>query len=243
MANLFASDLHLEDQRPDILRAFFRLLDEQKKYLQQIYLLGDIFEVWLGDDTPSACADALAEKLSGLAREGIEIFLLHGNRDFLLGPAYAARCGATLLHEPVLLTVADRPAALLHGDSLCTLDTDYMAFRKMVRDPQWIAQFLAKPLSERIAIGRSLREQSRRSAQQKQEYIMDVTPDEVLATLRDLKVELLIHGHTHRPAVHDLLLDGKAVQRLVLGDWYTQGWYLLADDNDIQLKSFPFSGD
>lgn len=243
MANLFASDLHLEDQRPDILRAFFRLLDEQKKDLQQIYLLGDIFEVWLGDDTPSACADALAEKLSGLAREGIEIFLLHGNRDFLMGPTYSARCGATLLHEPVLLTVAGRPAALLHGDSLCTLDTDYMAFRKMVRDPKWIEQFLAKPLSERIAIGRSLREQSRQSAQQKQEYIMDVTPDEVLATLRDLKVELLIHGHTHRPAVHDLLLDGKAVQRLVLGDWYTQGWYLLADDNDIQLKSFPFSGD
>src|SRR3990167_7888718 len=175
MANLFASDLHLEDQRPDILRAFFRLLDERKKDLQQIYLLGDIFEVWLGDDTPSACADALAEKLSGLAREGIEIFLLHGNRDFLLGPTYAARCGATLL--------------------------------------------------------------------QKQEYIMDVTPDEVLATLRDLNVELLIHGHTHRPAVHDLLLDGKAVQRIVLGDWHTQGWYLLADDNNIQLKSFPFSGE
>lgn len=243
MANLFVSDLHLEDQRPDILRAFFRLLDEQKIDLQRIYLLGDIFEVWLGDDTPSSCADALAEKLSGLAREGIEIFLLHGNRDFLIGSAYAARCGATLLNEPVLLNVAGRPTALLHGDSLCTLDTDYMAFRKMVRDPQWIEQFLAKPLNERIAIGRSLREQSRQSAQQKQEYIMDVTPDEVLATLRDLKVELLIHGHTHRPAVHDLMLDGKAVQRLVLGDWHTQGWYLLADDNDIQLKSFPFSGD
>jgi len=158
---------------------------------------------------------------SPLFGTSIEIFLLHGNRDFLLGPAYAARCGATLLQEPVLLTVAGRPAPLLHGDSLCTLDTDYMAFRKVVRDPKWIEQFLAKPLSERIAIGRSLREQSRQSAQQKQEYIMDVTPDEVLATLRDLKVELLIHGHTHRPAQHDLgrAPDGTPLRRFVLSDW------------------------
>lgn len=240
MAILFASDLHLEDQRPDILRAFFRLLDEQKQGLERLYLLGDIFEVWLGDDAPSTSADALAEKLSALARDGVDIFLLHGNRDFLIGPAYAARCGATLLHEPVLLNVAGRKAALLHGDTLCTQDTDYMAFRRMVRDPQWVAQFLEKPLEERIAIGRSLREKSKESAQQKQDYIMDVTQDEVVATLRNLNVELLIHGHTHRPAVHDLVVDGKPAQRIVLGDWYKQGWYLRADANDLQLKPFKF---
>ena len=193
MTILFASDMHLEDQRPDILRAFFRMLDEQKPGLKQLYLLGDIFEVWLGDDTPSASADSLADKLAELTQSGVAVFLLHGNRDFLIGPTYAARCGATLLQEPVILTVAGRSAVLLHGDVLCTQDTDYMAFRRMVRDPQWIAQFLEKPLEERIAIGRALRKKSQQSAQQKQEYIMDVTPDEVSATLRNLKVELLIH--------------------------------------------------
>lgn len=240
MAILFASDLHFEDQRPDMLRAFFRLLDENRGGLQQLFLLGDIFEVWLGDDTPSACADALADKLRELAKDGVEVFLMHGNRDFLLGQQYARRCSATLIHEPFLLNLGGRKTALMHGDSLCTLDADYMTFRKMVRDPQWITQFLAKPLQERIAIGRALREKSQQSAQQKQEMIMDVTPAEVVSVMEQLGVELLIHGHTHRPAVHEVALNGRTGQRMVLGDWYQQGWYLLADANSIELRPFPF---
>ncbi len=240
MAILFASDMHFEDQRPDILRAFFRLLEEKRGDLQQIYLLGDIFEVWLGDDTPSACADALAEKLYSLANDGVEIFLMHGNRDFLLGEEYARRCGATLIHEPFLLELAGRKAALMHGDVLCTLDTDYMAFRAMVRNPEWIQDFLAKPLPERIAIGRALREKSQQSAQQKQDMIMDVTPAEVAGVMEQLDVDLLIHGHTHRPALHDVMLDGRTGHRIVLGDWYQQGWYLLADTTTLQLLPFPF---
>lgn len=240
MAILFASDMHFEDQRPDILRAFFGLLEEKRNGLRQLYLLGDIFEVWLGDDTPLACADALAVMLQSLADGGVEIFLMHGNRDFLLGEDYARRCGATLIHEPYLLDLAGRKAVLMHGDALCTLDTEYMAFRAMVRNPQWIREFLASPLQDRIAIGRALREKSQQSAQQKQDMIMDVTQAEVTAVMERLGVDLLIHGHTHRPAVHDVPLDGKIGQRIVLGDWYQQGWYLQADATTLQLHSFPF---
>lgn len=241
MADLFVSDLHLEDQRPDITRAFFRLLDQKQGLFARLFILGDIFEVWLGDDTPSECADLLATRLSSLAQTGTEIFLMHGNRDFLLGQVYADRCGATLIAEPWRLQVAGHNAALIHGDSLCTLDTDYMAFRAMVRNPRWIAEFLAKPLQERVAIGRTLREKSQLSAQQKLDYIMDVTPQEVVVLMQQQNVDLLIHGHTHRPAIHQVALNGGNGTRIVLGDWYRQGWYAWADEQHYVLEPFPFA--
>lgn len=241
MADLFVSDLHFEDQRPDILRAFLRLLEQERRTLENLYLLGDIFEVWLGDDTPSACAATLADNLRTLAEKGTRIFLLHGNRDFLLGEIFAARCGAQLIQEPFLLEVAGRKAALMHGDVLCTDDTAYQTFRQQVRSPVWIADFLAKPLAERIAIGRALREQSQYSAQQKRDAIMDVTPAAVTTTMNRLHVELLIHGHTHRPARHPLLLEQGPGERIVLGDWYRQGWFLRATDDTLALLPFPFT--
>lgn len=240
MVRLFASDLHLEDTRPDITRAFFRLLDTFQERIDELYLLGDIFEVWLGDDTPMQCADLLAKKLSELTESGVDIFLMHGNRDFLIGQDYARRCSAQLIDEPFLLDVAGQSALLMHGDILCTHDTDYLAFRNMVRDPQWQRDFLAKPLAERIAIGRSLRDKSQQSAKEKAEYIMDVTPDEVAATMEKHQVSLLIHGHTHRPATHNVTLQYGTGTRMVLGDWHQQGWYILADDNSVRLESFPF---
>ena len=240
MSLLFVSDLHLEDQRPDITRALFHLLAQKRGEITQLFLLGDIFEVWLGDDTPSACADDLARQLKSLADDGIGIFLMHGNRDFLLGDAYADRCGATLIDEPYPLKVAGHNAILLHGDALCTRDAEYIAFRRMVRNPSWIEDFLSKPLPERIAIGRSLREKSQESAMTKQQAIMDVTPDEVVAMMESHSADLMIHGHTHRPAVHNLQLRDGAGVRVVLGDWYQQGWYLEADDRQYSLKPFPF---
>ena len=240
MSQLFVSDLHLEDQRPDITRALFHLLEQKRGEMTQLYLLGDIFEVWLGDDTPSICADDLARKLKSLADDGVDIFLMHGNRDFLLGGEYAERCGAALINEPYPLKVAGHNAILLHGDALCTLDVDYMAFRRMVRNPGWIEDFLSKTLPERIAIGRSLRDKSQESASTKQQAIMDVTPDEVVAMMERYSVDFMIHGHTHRPALHDVQLpNGKGV-RVVLGDWYQQGWFLEADDQQYSLKPFPF---
>lgn len=241
MSQLFVSDLHLEDQRPDITRALLHLLDQQQNAISQLYLLGDIFEVWLGDDTPAACADALAQRLKSLADSGIAIFLMHGNRDFLIGTDYAQRCGATLIEEPFPLQVAGQSALLMHGDILCTRDTDYMAFRNMVRDPAWQQAFLAKPLPERIAIGRALRERSQESAVDKAEYIMDVTAEEVVALMDQWQVSLLIHGHTHRPAIHDVTLTAQPGKRIVLGDWHTRGWYLLADEQHYSLESFDLN--
>lgn len=241
MAQLFVSDLHLEDTRPDITRAFFHLLDSLQGQFDTLYLLGDIFEVWLGDDTPSHCADQLADRLRAMADTGIRVFLLHGNRDFLVGSHYAARCGAQLVEEPVLLRVAGQNALLMHGDVLCTQDTDYQAFRNMVRDPTWQQAFLAKSLDERIAIGRHLRDKSQQSAKEKADYIMDVTQAEVVAVMAQHQVSLLIHGHTHRPATHSVQLNSGAGTRMVLGDWYQQGWYILADDHAAELKPFPFT--
>ena len=241
MVQLFVSDLHLEESRPEITRAFFRLLDKLQNKFSELYLLGDIFEVWLGDDTPSPVADQLSQRLASLSEHGIRIFLMHGNRDFLLGEAFASRCKASLIHEPYLLQVAGKQAVLLHGDALCTQDIEYQAFRKLVRDPRWQADFLAKPLNERIAIGRQLRDKSQESAKEKSEYLMDVTPNEVESMMLDLSVELMIHGHTHRPAVHKLTLDNKPCTRMVLGDWYTQGWYILADQQRVELTPLPFT--
>ena len=240
MAQLFVSDLHLEDARPDISRAFFCLLDALQGQFDELYLLGDIFEVWLGDDTPSQCADQLAAKLRGLSDSGTRVFLMHGNRDFLLGNEYAGRCGAQLIDEPFALTVAGQKALLMHGDVLCTRDTDYQAFRKMVRDPQWQQVVLEKSLEERISIGRQLRDKSQQSAKEKADYIMDVTQEEVVAVMERHQVSLLIHGHTHRPATHSVQLGTGSATRMVLGDWYQQGWYILADDVAARLKPFPF---
>lgn len=241
MALLFVSDLHLEDTRPDITRAFFHLLDMLRGRFDELYLLGDIFEVWLGDDTPSLCADQLAVVLRNLANTGVRIFLLHGNRDFLIGEHYTTRCHAQLLREPVRLRIAGRDALLMHGDVLCTQDTDYQAFRRMVRDPAWQTSFLSKSLEDRIAIGRQLRDRSQQSAKKKADYIMDVTPDEVISVMERYAVSLLIHGHTHRPATHTVQLTSGAATRMVLGDWYQQGWYILANDDVAELRPFPFT--
>lgn len=240
MAQLFVSDLHLEDARPDITRAFFHLLDSHQDRITHLYLLGDIFEVWLGDDTPAACATQLAEKLNLLAARSIRIFLMHGNRDFLLGNDYAIRCGAQLIEEPYPIMLNGSKTLLMHGDALCTRDVEYMAFRKMVRNADWQRTLLARPLDERLAIGRQLREKSQQSAQQKAEYIMDVTEEEVVTLMETHDAALLIHGHTHRPATHHVQLQNRTATRIVLGDWYKQGWYILADENGVRLEAFPF---
>ncbi len=242
MVQLFVSDLHLEDSRPDISRAFFHLLERFKGKIAELYLLGDIFEVWLGDDTPSVCATDLAQRLSAMAFADCNIYLMHGNRDFLVGPKYARACSATLIDEPYPLRVAGKSALLMHGDILCTRDLEYLAFRNMVRDPTWQQAFLAKPLSDRITIARQLREQSRQSNQQKAESIMDVTQDEVIKVMEQHQVDLLIHGHTHRPALHNVKLQQSTAERIVLGDWYQQGWYILADGTSAKLEPFPFPG-
>ncbi len=240
MRTLLVSDLHLEDSRPDITRAFFSLLEQFEGKVDRLFILGDFFEIWLGDDALTPTAKQVAEQLKQFSRSGCGIFIMHGNRDFLLGEQYAHDCGAELIHEPCLTEIGGQQCLLMHGDSLCTDDQLYMDFRKMVRNPAWQAEFLSKTLEERIAFGKQARDQSQEDAQDKSYEILDVNQDEVIRVLQEFEVPLFIHGHTHRPDRHLVKVDGRQCERIVLGDWYKQGWYIIADDSTLELRSFEF---
>lgn len=212
---LFISDCHLDPRRPQVTRRLVEFLRERATMADALYILGDLFEAWIGDDDP---ADELAEVITALARvaEHTELAFIAGNRDFLLGQAFAERVGMRLLNEPEILELGQRRIALLHGDLLCTDDHDYQVFRRQVRDPAWQSDFLARPLVERRQIAARLRSDSAGAMAQKSEEIMDVNQATVQEYLDRLQVDVLLHGHTHRPAVHDLP-DGR--KRYVLGDW------------------------
>jgi len=240
MTTLLISDLHLEDKRPEITRAFFHLLERFSGRVERLFILGDFFELWLGDDVLTPTATQVAERLSAFANAGSKIFIMHGNRDFLLGKDYAAQCQATLIEDPYPTVVAGRQCLLMHGDSLCIDDLPYLEFRRMVRDPQWQQAFLGKTVAERIAFGQQARAQSQADQKQKSDEILDVNADEVVRIIGQAGVPLLIHGHTHRPAIHELLINGQDCQRVVLGDWHSKGWFILADDTNLELESFEF---
>lgn len=240
MQTLLISDLHLEDQRPDITRAFFHLLDCFEGAVDRLFILGDLFEIWLGDDALTETAQAVAARLRQFAAAGTEIFIMHGNRDFLLGADYAESCGATLIEEPYRTEVGGKNCLLMHGDTLCIDDQLYMDFRKMVRNKAWQKEFLAKSIEERIAFGRQARSQSQEDAKEKTYEILDVNQDEVVRVFTGIDVPLFIHGHTHRPDRHTVKIGGKQFERIVLGDWHTRGWYALASDGSVELKSFEF---
>ncbi|WP_027962882.1 UDP-2,3-diacylglucosamine diphosphatase [Halomonas halodenitrificans] len=249
MATLLISDLHLHPGAPAITEGFLHWLQARARGADALYILGDFFEAWIGDDLldlvdvdPTGNADLakrVAEALRRLADAGTAIYLMHGNRDFLLGERFAREAGATLLPDPSLIRLGDTPVLLMHGDSLCTRDTAYQAFRAQARDPQWQAQVLSMPIQERIALARQLREQSGEANSNKAEDIMDVTPEEVVEAMAAHGVTTLIHGHTHRPAVHDLEVDGQPARRIVLGDWQPgQGWEIVVeDDGKPRLKA------
>ncbi|WP_226704412.1 UDP-2,3-diacylglucosamine diphosphatase [Microbulbifer elongatus] len=230
MATFLISDLHLDESRPAITRAFFNFLEGPAAGADALYILGDFFEVWIGDDDDAPLAEEVARQLKSYSDKGTALYLMHGNRDFLLGEDYARRCGATLLPDPSLVILADQPVLLMHGDSLCTLDQEYMAFRQQARNPEWQQALLAKPLQERRQIAAQIRSVSKSMNSRKAEDIMDVTADEVEKVMRDHQVHTLIHGHTHRPARHQLTIDGKPAERIVLGDWGELGWCIKAQD-------------
>ncbi|WP_299593207.1 UDP-2,3-diacylglucosamine diphosphatase [uncultured Microbulbifer sp.] len=236
MATFLISDLHLDETRPAITRAFFDFLEGPAAGAEALYILGDFFEVWIGDDDDAPLADEVARQLKRYSDRGTAVYLMHGNRDFLIGDDYARRCGATLLSDPSLVTLAGQPVLLMHGDSLCTLDQEYMAFRQQARNPQWQQALLAKSLEERRQIAAQIRSVSTSMNSSKAEDIMDVTPDEVVKVMREHKVQTLIHGHTHRPARHSLSIDGLPGERIVLGDWGELGWCIRADDSVTDNK-------
>ncbi len=238
MSSLFISDLHLHESRPQITQAFFKFLHEQAKGAEKLFILGDFFDAWIGDDDDASLNSRVATALKHLSDSGTDIFLMHGNRDFLLGNAFAAAAGARLISEGAVIDLYGCPTLLLHGDSLCTGDADYIAFRKQVRAPQWQAQILAQPLAARRALAAQMRSKSLAMNSLKAEDIMDVSQVEVLAVMRDAKVKRLIHGHTHRPARHPFFIDNTSVERLVLGDWHEKAWAIRADETAISLESW-----
>lgn len=222
MTTLFIADLHLDDAEPDTTALFLQFLREQARGVAALYILGDLFEAWVGDDDPSQVAGQVADALHGLAEDGTALCFIHGNRDFLLGQAYARRCGMRILPDPAVIMLDGEPVLIGHGDQLCTDDVAYQQFRAQARDPVWQAQFLAQPLAARLAFAQQARAASRKHqgdlrSDGRMETITDVSPDTVAGTFARYGIRRMIHGHTHRPAVHDYP-DGR--QRTVLGDWY-----------------------
>ena len=230
MHSLFISDLHLAPERPSASQALFRFLLETAPQAERLFVLGDLFEYWIGDEgLAHPFARQVAEAFARLAARGTQLYFMHGNRDFLIGPAFATATGMTLLADPTEIELYGRRTLLMHGDTLCTEDVDYQRFRAMVRDPVWQASFLAKPLEERLRMAQAMRGESEQAKQGKSMGIMDVSPATVEATLRSHGYPRLIHGHTHRPARHEHMIDGHLCERFVLADWYEQGTYLVCD--------------
>lgn len=232
---LLISDLHLHAQRPDISRAFFRFLEETARQAEALYILGDFFEVWIGDDAMDDLQHQVAQALAELARAGTKIHLMHGNRDFLLGKDFCRQAHCTLLKDPAILKHQDDNILLMHGDSLCTDDRDYQRMKRILRNPLGLFVLRHLPLRTRQKLAGNLREKSRTQTRMKAADITDVNPQAVNECMQRHGVNTLIHGHTHRPAIHSLP-DGK--QRIVLGDWDSHGWYLQIDSQGLELHSF-----
>ncbi|MFZ2852481.1 MAG: UDP-2,3-diacylglucosamine diphosphatase [Rhodocyclaceae bacterium] len=223
---LFISDLHLAPQTPGVTRIFLDFLGGRARAAEQLFILGDLFEAWPGDDCIDDPADdftaGIVDALHALSAAGVAISLLHGNRDFLLGDAFAAHSGARLIADPYVLSLPTWQFVLSHGDALCIDDADYQAFRAQVRDPAWRAAFLAKPLAERKAIASALRRQSETSKQDKAQSLMDLNAGATEDFIRANGYATFIHGHTHHPATHDHIVDGIHVERWVLADWHEE---------------------
>ena len=235
MFTYFISDLHLTGDRPDIISIFLEFLRGEAFQAEALYILGDLFEVWIGDDAIPSEVEPVITELATLTANGVPVFVMVGNRDFLMGKKFEQLSGCTLIPDPTKINLYGKPTLLMHGDTLCTDDVDYQQFRKMVRDPAWQADFLAKPVDERIAISKQKRQESIASTREKSDEIMDVNLQTVEKAFHQHGIRQIIHGHTHRPAVHEYTVDSKTVKRIVLGDWYSQASLLKVDADNYQL--------
>lgn len=239
MATLFISDLHLDPERPAITELFGRFLDGEARGADALYILGDLFEAWVGDDDPSTAGAFVAGRLHALADSGVPVHFIRGNRDFLLGEDFARRSGMTILPDPAVVMLHGEPTLILHGDLLCSDDTAYQQFRAQTRDPRWQQDFLSQTLDARLAFAAQARAASKArhgelQASGQSEAITDVAPATVREWFKRYGIRRMIHGHTHRPAVHD---EGDGKTRIVLGDWYEQGSVLRVDANGMKLES------
>jgi len=233
----FISDLHLAPEETRITAGFFDFI-LQPQAGDTLFILGDFFNYWIGDDVEHPYTEQIKQVLKATADRGVCIYIMHGNRDFLIGSQFCQQSGSTLLPDPTLIDLKGEATLLMHGDSLCTRDTDYMQFRKMARNPAWQAEFLGKTIEERLAFANQARSESESSNSMKDDEIMDVTADEVDIALEQHNCKHMIHGHTHRPNIHQWSKNGEQRQRIVLGDWYKKGWYLKHDGNQLDFVQF-----
>lgn len=240
MATLFISDLHLDPARPDITELFLSFLKTIPGECEALYILGDLFEAWIGDDDPEPHHSRVIRALAAAARTGLPMYFMRGNRDFLVGKTFSQTSGLTLLGDTYRFEIGGIPTLLMHGDLLCTDDREYQAFRMMVQDPEWRRQFLDKSVEERRQLASVARAESRRRGSSKSPAIMDVNMESVQQTLQKHGVTRIIHGHTHRPGIHRFQgNNGSTCERIVLGDWYEQGSVLEINEAGIFLEQLP----
>jgi UDP-2,3-diacylglucosamine hydrolase len=232
---LFISDLHLDAGHPETTLRFATFMQHEARSASELYILGDLFEAWIGDDDDDSRLMPIVAALRAVTRSGVPCAVMHGNRDFLIGTQFCAATGCRLLGDYERIEINGEPVLLTHGDLLCTDDTRYQALRGQLRSPAWQRDFLAKTVAERRKIATDLREMSAVEIAAKSEYIMDVNQGTVERTMREHDVRLLLHGHTHRPAVHRFTLDGRPAQRIVLGAWYEQESFVRWDADGPKL--------
>lgn len=237
MTTLFISDLHLDVDRPASIARFLEFMQREARHASALYILGDLFEAWIGDDDTNPGYAPIIAALADLKLVGVPCFFMHGNRDFLIGKRFTTATGCTLLAENEVVEIEGDRVLLTHGDLLCTDDKPYMALRAVVRDPAWQREFLAKPPAERRRIADDLRSKSQTAIAAKSEEIMDANQSAVEAAMRQHDVSILLHGHTHRPAVHTFSIDGQDATRIVLGAWYDQGSVVRWDENGFDLAT------
>jgi UDP-2,3-diacylglucosamine hydrolase len=233
MSSCFISDLHLDHKREDIKKAFFKFLESEAYEFKNLYILGDLFEVWIGDDFEDDFTNQVISKLKKFSQSNKNIYIMHGNRDFLLGEKFAEKCGAKLIPDPLILEGKGKKIMLSHGDIFCTDDMEYQDFKEKVRNEKWKIEFLSKNLRDREEIAKNLRKESSVKNAKKQDYLMDVNKSEVEKIAQENEIEILIHGHVHRPKIHNEVFG----QRIVLGDWDKKYWFISLIDEQVRLHS------
>ncbi|SFT43472.1 UDP-2,3-diacylglucosamine hydrolase [Kosakonia arachidis] len=240
MATLFIADLHLQTEEPAITAGFLRFLAGEARQADALYILGDLFEAWIGDDDPNPLHQQIASAIKSLVESGVPCYFIHGNRDFLLGKRFARQSGMQLLPEAQVLDLYGRKVLIMHGDTLCTDDAGYQAFRKKVHTPWIQTLFLALPLFIRRRVAAKMRAGSKAANSSKSLEIMDVNPQAVIDVMEMHRVQWLIHGHTHRPAVHELTTNNAPAYRAVLGAWHSEGSMVRVSETGVELLFFPF---
>jgi len=236
MARLFVSDVHLDGGAPEAIEQFLDFLKVHALHAEALYILGDLFETWVGDDDADPAKARVCSSLRELTACGVAVFIIHGNRDFLLGRSFCKRTGCELLSDPIIVELDGESVLVTHGDALCTDDRAYQALRASVRTRAWQRRFLALPIEARARLANQARAGSQAHTARVVPQIMDVNAHAVATSFRALAVRRMIHGHTHRPAIHDDLIDGERVQRIVLGAWYEQGSYLWYERGRYELR-------